>query len=318
MIGAAMVLAAGRGERMRPLSDALPKPALPLLDEPVVASPIRLAVAAGARRVVVNTWHLADQMAAALAEVGMPDELVVSREEALMGTAGGLALARDRGLLGTAGPVLVVNGDGRLNLDVEPVLRRLSVGDVDVVLALLPHLDPQRWSRVLLDGSGRVRRIEPPGRPEEGEAPFLYPGVMAVSRRVLDGLPAGPGEVPERLWRPALAAGRLAGIVVSGHWREIGTPETYLEAALGRLGERRIVHPSATVHPGAAVASSLIGRDAVIEAGAAVTSSVVAHGAVVGRRARVTGSVLLGAVAARTDERLEGAYRGARRPPVRR
>ena len=318
MIGAAMVLAAGRGERMRPLSDALPKPALPLLDEPVVASPIRLAVAAGAPHVVVNTWHLADEMAAALSEIEVPAEVIVSREGQLMGTAGGLAVARDRGLLGTTGPVLVVNGDGRLDLDVGPVLRRFSAGDVDVALALLPHLDPQRWSRVLLDDSGRVRRIEPPGRPGGGEAPFLYPGVMAVSRPALDGLAAGPGEIPERLWRPALAIGRLAGVVVSGHWREIGTPEAYLEAALGRLGGRLMVHPSATIHPGASVASSLVGRDAVVEAGAVVTSSVVAHGAVVGRGARVTGSVLLGAGAARADERLEGAFRGARRPPRRR
>ena len=61
-LAAAMVLAAGRGERMQPLSRVLPKPALPLLDQPVVASALRLATTVGTERLVVNTWHLADAM----------------------------------------------------------------------------------------------------------------------------------------------------------------------------------------------------------------------------------------------------------------
>jgi len=65
-VAAAMVLAAGRGERMRPLSDALPKPALPLPNGPVVASALRLAAGAGIRSVTVNLWHLAEEMERAL------------------------------------------------------------------------------------------------------------------------------------------------------------------------------------------------------------------------------------------------------------
>jgi NDP-sugar pyrophosphorylase family protein len=313
MIEAAMVLAAGRGERMRPLSDALPKPALPLVEEPVIASPLRLAANAGANRVVVNTWHLNDEMEAALAETEPGCAVVVSREHELMGTAGGLALARDRGLLGTSGPVLVVNGDGLLNLDLAPVFERLADDDLEVVLALLPHLDPCRWSRVLLDADNLVTRIEPPGRPSDDEVPFVYPGVMLISRRALDSIEPGPGEVPARLWQPALARRGLGGVVVSGHWREIGTPAAYLEAVLTWLRDDRIVHPSATVHPTASVAAAVVGRDAVVEAGAEVSSAVVAHGARVRRGARVVRSVLLGAVAASPKEVVEDEVRSARR-----
>ena len=142
-----MVLAAGRGERMRPLSDVLPKPALPLIDRPVVASAIRLAAARDAR-VTVNIWHLADLMERALGEIDAATRVTVSRESELMGTAGGIALARDRGLLGDAGPVLIVNGDSLLNLDLEPLYRRMASTDDLVSLALLPHLDPLRWSRL--------------------------------------------------------------------------------------------------------------------------------------------------------------------------
>jgi NDP-sugar pyrophosphorylase family protein len=76
--------------------------------------------------------------------------VAVSREETLMGTAGGLALARERGLLGADGPVLLSNGDCRLDLDLEPlVARHRAAGDL-VTLALRPHPDPRRWSRVVV------------------------------------------------------------------------------------------------------------------------------------------------------------------------
>ncbi|MCU0303379.1 MAG: sugar phosphate nucleotidyltransferase [Thermoanaerobaculales bacterium] len=309
----AMVLAAGRGERMRPLSDALPKPALPATRRPVVASAVDLAVAGGAGRVVVNTWHLAELMERELAtlEPGVP--VVVSREPRLMGSAGALTLARDRGLFGNGGPLLVVNGDGLLNLDLTPLLHRMATTDDLVSLALLPHLEPTRWSRVELDPDGTVCRIRPPGTPEPGEVPLLYPGVMLVSHAALEGLDGGPGQIPDLLWRPALAEHRLGGVVVAGHWREVGTPRDYLEAVVDRLGGGRADHPTAVVDRSAAVGSALIGRDARVEARAMVGDSVVAEGATVGRGARVLRSVLLGAVAAAPGEVVVGEFRAAPR-----
>ena len=299
----AMVLAAGRGERMRPLSDILPKPALPLPEGPVIASPLRLAAETGIRRVVVNTYHLADHLVEAVAGLefdGM--EIQLSRETDLMGTAGGLALARDRGLLGDDGPVLVLNGDGVLGLQLDSLIARHNRGEDCVTLALLPHLAPERWSRVVLDAADRVDRILPPGPPEPEEAPFLYPGVMAVSRAALDALPSTAGEIPELLWRPAQEAGRLGGIVVPGHWREVGTPTDYLEVVLQRLAGRPTIHPSAEVHPTAFIEAAFVGRDTVVEFGARVDASVVAEGAVVRRGARVTRSVLLGPVEVQAGE----------------
>jgi NDP-sugar pyrophosphorylase family protein len=297
-----MVLAAGRGERMRPLSDVLPKPALPLIDEPVIASALRLASATGANRTAVNAWHLADAMERAVATVNFETEIVVSRETRLMDTAGGIALARDRDLLGDRGPVLVVNGDGLFDLDPEPLLQRMSGHDDLVSLALMPHPDPRSWSRVALDPSGSVRSIRKPGRPERGERPLLYPGVMLVSREALSRLVARPGAVPERLWGPALAEGRLGGVEVAGRWREIGSPPEYLGAALDLLGGKCAVHPSAEIHPSATVDSALIGCGAKIEADAVVNSSVVAEGATIARGARILRSVVLGSVRAGDDE----------------
>jgi mannose-1-phosphate guanylyltransferase len=305
-----MVFAAGRGERMRPLSDVMPKPALPLPGGPVISWPLRLATASGAERVVVNTWHLAELMERTVAEVDLGQtEVVVSREEELMGTGGGLALARHRGLLAGHGPLLVVNGDGVLNLDLQPLFERHRSSSDLVTLALLPHLDPASWSRVVLDSGGRVSSFEPPGRPAADEVPLLYPGVMLVARDALADLPAGAGGVMERLWRPAMAVGGLGGVVVSGHWREVGHPRGDLEVVMARLGDGAAVDPEATVDGDAHLGRALVGAGVTIEAGAVVAESVVARGAVVGRGARVIRSVLMGAVAAAPGEKVIDEFR---------
>ncbi len=294
---AAMILAAGRGERMLPLSTVLPKPALPLPDGPVIGSALRLAARVGVTRAVINVCHLADRMVAAVAEVESSGMTVTtSQEDELMGTAGGLALAHRRGLLGKKGPVLLINGDCVLGLDLLPMMERHLAGDDLVTLALLPHLDPEKWSRVELDADGHVNAIRSRGRPGTHEIPFLYPGVMAVSRSALEGLHLEPGETPARLWEPARLEGRLGGVVVAGHWREVGTPSDYRETVIARLAGISVVDPTAEVASAAIVDNSLIGRNTKLEPGATVNESVVCEGATVSGGAHVKRSVLLGAV----------------------
>jgi mannose-1-phosphate guanylyltransferase len=299
----AMILAAGLGERMWPLTSVLPKPALPLPDGPVVASAMRSAASTGASRIVINACHLAEQMAEAVSTVEIGGvEIVVSFEDELMGTAGGLAFARDRGLLGENGSVLIINGDGALGLELEGFAEHHFERGNLVTLALLPHLDPQRWSRVVLDANDQVQEILSPGPPETLEVPFLYPGVMAVHRDALDTLPVTPGGIPDVLWRPALMKRKLGGFVVAGHWREVGTPSDYLEVMLLRLAGTAWVDPSAEIGDGTAIRNSFVGRDAVVSDGAVIEDSVVAEGVSVANGARVTGSVLFGAENVRQGE----------------
>ena len=307
---AAMVLAAGRGERMRPLSNVLPKPALPLADGPVVASALRLAAQTGSARIVVNTWHLGDLMATAVAEAttaGMRVDL--SPETSLMGTAGGLALARDRGLLGSEGPVLVINGDGLSELDIAPLFEHHSTRGDGVTLGLQPHPDPTRWSRVLIDVQGTITAIRPPGDVTPGEISCLYPGVMAVSRESLNGLPSTAGEIPDRLWYPALAAGRLGGAMISGKWREVGTATDYLTVVLDQLQGKSLIHPTAVVAPTAVIDGSFIGRHARVSDRSVVRGSVIADGASVAAGSRVAHSVLLGRTESAASERLQSVFR---------
>lgn len=297
---------------MAPLSTVLPKPALPLLGRRLVGWAMAQAAAAGAESVVVNAWHLVQRLEEAVAEEAhRVHRVAVSREPELMGGAGGLALARERGLLDGDGPLLVLNGDGVFRLDLDPVFSRHRESDDLVTLALLPHLDPTEWSRVLLDESGRVEHVYEPGAPAPGEVPLLYTGVMLVSREAVATLPAEPGEIGDLLWAPARAAGRLGGVIVSGYWREVGTPEAYRAETVRQLGDESWIHPQAVVAPEATLVRSMAGRGAHIAVGARVIESVVAEGATVGAGAQVTGSVLMGRVDAPPSEHLIGAVRAA-------
>lgn len=296
-VSAAMVLAAGRGERMRPLSLVVPKPALPLPSGPVVASALRLAAKAGIARVVVNAWHLSHRMTAAVAETPFCGlNVALSVENELMGTAGGVALARNRGMLGDSGSLLVVNGDGYLDLAVDALIEHHARTEDLVTLALVPNRDPGRWSQVVLDPSGHVTEIVAPGSIPKTRDPYLYPGAMVISRPSIDDLPSEPGDIPDRLWWPAMKAGRLGGVVVPGHWQEVGTPADYLEVVIQQLAGTSSVHQSAAVEPTASITNSMIGRVTTIEGGAEIKSSVVGEGAVVRRGARVERSVVMGAV----------------------
>ena len=292
-----MVFAAGRGQRMRPLSDAVPKPALPTPSGPVVCAAIRQAIASGCERIVVNTWHLADRMEAAIHRCEVRGcDLVCSNETELMGTAGGLALARDSGLLSTDGPVLVINGDCLSDLSLEPLIRHFNACDDLVSLGLIPHPDPTRWSRVFLHDGGTVGEILPPNEDPHDRSSLLYPGVMVVSREALDGLVATPHGVGEGLWAPARACGRLGGAVVNGRWTEVGTPADYLEAVRHQLEGRSVVDPSVSLGTDVDVSGAFVGRAACLGSCSRVIDSIVTDGAVVGREATITRSVLLGPV----------------------
>ncbi|MCK5379659.1 MAG: NDP-sugar synthase [Acidobacteria bacterium] len=299
----AMIFAAGRGRRMQPLSDVLPKPALPVPGGPVVSWALRLVAQCGIPNAVLNSWWLAQTMEQTAIEAA-PQELSLcfSREEHLMDTGGGLALARDRGLLGTDGPVLVVNGDGILNLDLEGMFRRHRETDDLITLGLLPHLGPKRWSRVLLDRDDLVSAILPPGTPAADEVPLLYPGVMLIAREALETLETTPSGVASTLWAPARKQARLGGVLVTGHWREVGAPEDYLEATMVLLGDRNDLDSSARVAPDAMLQRTLVGPEVTIGRDAVIGRSIISHGAMIGAGARVIRSVLLGDVRVEAGE----------------
>ena len=222
--GTAMVLAAGLGKRMRPLTATRPKPLVEVAGKPLIDHVLDRLRAAGVRRVVVNVHYLADAVEAHLAARASDLEVVISDErDRLMETGGGLARALP--LLGDE-PFLCVNSD---NLWVDgPVdaIRLLAAqwdgSAMDALLLMVPYARAANHGGqgdFHMDGRGRIVRRRQAGR----VAPFVYTGVQILSPRLIADWPEGPFSTM-LFWERAIAAGRAYGAVHQGLWFDVGTP----------------------------------------------------------------------------------------------
>ncbi|WP_376097968.1 nucleotidyltransferase family protein [Roseomonas sp. CCTCC AB2023176] len=216
-----MVLAAGLGTRMRPLTDAAPKPLLTLRGRTLLDHALDRLDDAGIGTAVVNAHHLADQIVAAVATRARPRcEVVV--EPDLLETGGGILNALPR--LG-AGPFAVVNGDAYWLDGPTPALLRLAAAfepermDALLLLVRSAHVNGEVGTGdFLLDPLGRVRR------PKEREiAPYVYTGVQIMASSLLEGCAPGRFGLMQP-WLRAIEAGRLYGLVHDGAWFHLSTP----------------------------------------------------------------------------------------------
>ena len=230
-----MVLAAGLGTRLRPVTDTIPKPLVEIDGRPLIDHAIDRLASAGVEHVVVNVHYKAAMIAAHLARRDHP-RVELSEEAELLDTGGGVARALP--LLGEA--FFVVNSDV-FWLDNEPtaLLRLAAAFDPAITDAVL--LLQRTATAVGYDGSGDYL-LDPLGTPRrrrEGEvAPYLFAGIQLLHRRLFDEVP-GPVFSSVRLFDRAEAAGRLAAIVHDGEWYHVGTPEG-LALTRERLSSRRI------------------------------------------------------------------------------
>jgi NDP-sugar pyrophosphorylase family protein len=288
-----MVLAAGRGERMEPLSSWIPKPALDVLGRPLLASAFDHLRTAGCARVVVNLHRHPRLLAAAARQAAAPARPRFSWEPRLLGGAGGVAGARPK--LGV-GPVLTANADVWAALDLAGLL---AAGEPEAaVLALLPHPDPARWSSVVLAPDGRVAAFLPPGAVGHGDR-FLFTGFQLLGARVVASLPPPPAEMAP-VWDELRRRGRLHGAVVAGDWREAGDPAAYRSLVVGLLAATGRAHPEAALGDGVRLDGSWVGARCAVGDGAELAGSVVIAGAEVGAGCRLAGCVV--AAGARVDD----------------
>jgi NDP-sugar pyrophosphorylase family protein len=281
-----MLLAAGRGQRMEPLSSAVAKPALEVLGEPLLASGLR-QLAACCEPLVVNLHRHPGQVAASVREVLPGRRVRFSWEPELLGGSGGVAAARR--WFGP-GPLLVGNADTLSRLDLAPLL---AANDPDgIVLGLVAHTDPARWSAVRLAADGRVTSILPAGACGEGE-PFLFTGFQVLGAGVVAALPPPPGEMAP-VWRRLREAGRLRGAVLSGWWREAGDPEAYRRLVVSGAPSDGWCHPESAVGSGVSLSRSAVGRGCVVGPGCRLRESVVTAGATLGDGCEIERCVVAG------------------------
>lgn len=315
----ALVLAGGRGTRLRPLTDHRPKPLMPFMGWPFAAGLLHRLAEAGCTEATFLVGPDAQPFGpirALGAEVGVDVALVT--EETPLDTAGA---ARRVVRAGLEGPVVVCNGDILTDLDLRALVDRHVDAGAAATLALTRVADTSSFGVVDCGADGRVHRFvekPPPGT--------LAPDTVNSGTYVLDpsAFDPFPGDGPlsfERAVFPGLleSGASVLGVPSDAYWLDLGTPTRYLEghAAVlaGRcawpsdpalqLDERPAgVHPSAAIDPGAALAGVVVGPECVIEAGARLCEVVLHRGARVGAEAVVEQTVLGEGAAVGAGERI--------------
>jgi len=301
-----MLLAAGLGTRLRPLTLLRAKPALPVLNRPLIHWTLEALAAAGVDEVVVNLHHLPRSVTAAVRD-GAAFGLRVrwSREREILGTGGGPRAVRR--WLGDE-PVLLVNGDMLLALDLRRLVRRHRRTGARVTLGLRPNPDPRRYPPVITGPGGRVRGLR--GRPAGARGTAsMFAGVHVLDPALLERLPPGASDTVGDLYPALIAAGeRVDGIRLGGLWLDIGTPGLYLKAhrLLLARGRGPAVAPGARLGEGVVLKRAVVGAGAAVGDGARLEDCVLWDGARVGPGARVRRSVVACGGRVGAGERVEG------------
>ncbi|MBS0538016.1 MAG: nucleotidyltransferase family protein [Proteobacteria bacterium] len=231
MIRSAMILAAGRGERMRPLTDTTPKPLIPVRGRSMLDRSMDRLRTHGVRNLVINVHHLGEQIAS---HVGAGRAHIV-REPALLETGGSVKNALP--LLGQE-PFFVLNGDGLWTDGPVPLLKRLEAAwdpaRMDALLLLHPidkaiGREPTDKGDYFLDEPGARGVDKARHRGSEPAAPYLFASISICDSRLFRNAPDGPFSLV-KLWHRAQAAGHLYGLVHDGQWFHVGTPHALAEA----------------------------------------------------------------------------------------
>lgn len=216
-----MVLSAGLGLRMRPITETLPKPLVSVAGRTLLDRVLDRFAEAGIETAVVNTHYLAAQVEAHVARRSQP-RIVISHEDILLETGGGVALALPH--LG-AQPFAVANSDAIWTDGAVPTLRRLQDTWRDAAMDALLLLQPVERG-IGYDGAGdffiaadgRLTR-----RGAAARAPYLFSGLQLLHPRLIADVPRGAFSL-NVLYDRALAEGRLFGLVHDGGWYHVGTP----------------------------------------------------------------------------------------------
>ncbi len=218
----AMVLAAGLGKRMRPLTATQPKPMVRVAGKPLVDHALDKLADAGVARAVVNVHYLADSIEAHLNDRAAPEVIISDEREELLETGGGIVKAADH----LPDPFFCLNSDniwldGPVNAFAD-LSAFWDADRMDALLLLVTHKAAHNFSGkgdFHMDTEGRLRR-----RQSGRIAPYIFTGIQLISKRLMRDAPEGPFST-NTLWSRAIEEGRLFGTAFTGQWFEVGTPQ---------------------------------------------------------------------------------------------
>ncbi len=289
-----VVLTAGFGTRLRPLTWLRAKPALPVAGVPLVNRILAWLASAGAARAVLNLHHLPGTVRAVV-EDGAPRGLEIrySFEDPILGSAGGPKRAM---ALLDAPRALVVNGDTLTDVDLDSLVHAHSVSGALVTLAVVPNREPSRYGGVLVDEDGTVSGFAPRGERSVGSWHFV--GVQVVEAAAFAGVPEDrPSESVGELYPRLIGErpGSVRAFRCDARFHDIGTPADYLATSIALAGGdlSRLADPRSAIAPSADVSGSILWEDVTVAAGARVRGCIVTHGVSIATGSGFVGQVLV-------------------------
>lgn len=310
----ALILAGGKGTRLRPLTMHTPKPIVPIANRSFLLYQLEMLKRADVRDVILSLSYQPQKIEDKLGD-GTDFDVKISYtvETSPLGTAG--AYRHAAGLIRET--TVIFNGDVLTDIDISEVIRFHRERNSAATLVLTPVANPTAYGLVETDSEARVRRFLEKPKPEEVTCDTINAGIYILEPRVLDYIPEGEpfmfeyGVFPQLLERDE----PFYAYTWRGYWRDIGTASSYLQAnmdvlagrvnILNRLPAERgekfdetaeidrisCVDPSSTVKAGAQIINSVIGRNAYIEERARIENSVVRGGSRIGSGATLQGVV---------------------------
>lgn len=246
-----MILAAGLGTRLRPLTNTIPKPLLPIAGTPLIVWNLLLLKRYGFQDVIINLHHLGPMIEQAVgngSKFGL--RIYYSHEPVILGTGGGIKQAEPNF---SGEPVLVLNGDTLFELDLEALCAYHQRHHAMATLVLRSDPDAARWGVVEVAADERIVRITGRGKAESGSTkPRMFAGVHILHPRLLRDVPKGKTSSIIDAYVAAIQREEIVvGYDMVGYWSDVGTPERYAQAehdattGLIRLSERLPAAPLA-------------------------------------------------------------------------
>jgi mannose-1-phosphate guanylyltransferase len=292
----ALILAGGEGTRLRPLTETIPKPVIPLVGRPFIGYMIEWLRGHGVDDVIMACGFMADGVRSVLGDgASLGVRLRYIEEPQPLGTGGALKFAEE--LLDER--FLMLNGDVLTDIDVTALVAQHERTNAVATLALYPVDDPSAYGLVRRADDLSVTEFLEKPKPEEIDTNLINAGAYVLERTVLASMPpAGTNVSIEREVFPALVGHGLYGYAASGYWLDIGTPDRYLQATFDILEGRVMttVRPvvEAAVLDGTVIDPVVIGPECSIAAGATVGPlAVLGRGVTVGEGARIERAAVL-------------------------
>lgn len=313
----ALILAGGKGTRLRPLTVYTPKPIVPVANRPFLGYQLDLIRQAGITDVTLSLSYQPDKIEDVLGDgsnYGVKLNFVT--EPSALGTAGAVRFAIEK----SAEPVLVLNGDILTDIDLAAMIELHSKSSSAVTIALATVEDPSRYGLVSLGANNSVESFieKPASGTHTSDVNTINAGIYILSPEAIDLIPKGVNSSFEYDVFPSALEKGLAfkGYVMNGnYWQDIGTPQTYLAAHLDILAGRAKfaaadLAQSPDTSPTALIENSVIGEGCVIKPNAKITNSVLGAGVHVEEKAVIENSVLWAHSRISTFARIRGSVLG--------